>query len=451
MGGRASILVVDDDELVSNMLVEVLEARGYTTRMVGTAQAARAALDSADYDAIILDMYLPDAAGLEVLRHGLERDPAPVVLMITAQAEIQSAVEAMRLGAADYIAKPFDVTDLTTRLEHALESATARRKLALYEAKDRNATSAVVTSRALKDVYSVASRLAATPSSSALILGESGVGKEVLAAHIHETSDRRAAPMVRVNLAAIPESMVEAELFGSVRGAFTDSKRDRAGHFASAEGGTLLLDELCEFKPELQPKLLRVLEERRFFPVGSDRERRMNVRVIAATNRDPQAAIAAGLLRSDLYYRLATVTIKIPPLRERADDIVPLAEHFLAKYRAEFARPRLQFSPQVKDVLTRYSWPGNVRELRNVIERAAMLTMSEMIGPEDLDLPIAPIDTVTQVSPAATSELTRLEDAERAHITRILREVGGSRTRAATALGISRSTLWDKLKRHGLA
>ena len=265
----------------------------------------------------------------------------------------------------------------------------------------------------------------------------------MLAARIHEASERRDAPFVRVNLAAIPESMIEAELFGSVRGAFTDSKKDRAGHFASAEGGTILLDEIAEFKVELQPKLLRALEERRFFPVGSDRERRMNVRVLAATNRDPQDAIAKGQLRADLYYRLATVVLRVPPLRERRDDIVPLAEHFCARFRAEFRRPRVALTDAAKEAIVSYAWPGNVRELRNVIERATMLAPSDAVGPDDLGLPIDPAAARAAVE-GASGEAMTLEEVERRHIARVIELANGSRTRAATMLGISRSTLWEK-------
>jgi transcriptional regulator with PAS, ATPase and Fis domain len=234
-----------------------------------------------------------------------------------------------------------------------------------------------------------------------------------------------------------------------VRGAFTDSKKDRAGHFASAEGGTILLDEICELKPELQPKLLRALEERRFFPVGSDRERRMNVRVLAATNRDPQECIKNGSLRADLYYRLATVTLRVPPLREREADVVPLAEHFLARFRAEFRRPRAALSRGATESLLAYEWPGNVRELRNVIERATMLASSDEIGADDLGLPV---DTraLREVTQSATGEPLTLDAMERVHIARVLERAGGSRTRAAAMLGISRSTLWEKGKRLGL-
>jgi two-component system response regulator HydG len=449
MGDRWSVLVVDDDELIKSMLSSLLEARGYRWRCVGDVESAKSALASEHYDAILLDMYLPDGEGLGVLDRALEMDPAPSVMMMTARAEIRVAVEAMRRGASDYLEKPLDLEDLATRLERAQTSANLRRKLAVYEAKEKENATAVVRSKALTEAFAIAARVAATPSSSALILGESGVGKEVIATRIHELSERRNAPFVRVNLAAIPESMIEAELFGSVRGAFTDSKRDRAGHFATAEGGTILLDEIAELKVELQPKLLRALDERRFFPVGSDRERRMNVRVLAATNRDPQECIQNGLLRADLYYRLATVTLRVPPLRDRVDDIVPLAEHFLARFRAEFRRPRATLTRAATDALVAYAWPGNVRELKNVIERATMLAPNDAIEADDFGLPIDP----NAVHAAATEDdasATTLQAMERMHIARILERAGGSKSRAAALLGISRSTLWEKGKRLGL-
>jgi two-component system response regulator HydG len=302
----------------------------------------------------------------------------------------------------------------------------------------------------MQEVLALAARVAATPSSSALLIGESGVGKEVVAAYIHEKSERRKGAFVRVNLAAIPETMVEAELFGSVRGAFTDAKRDRAGHFATADGGTLLLDEVFEFKPELQPKLLRALEERRFFPVGSDRERRMNVRVLAATNRDPMQMIERGLLREDLYYRLSTVVIRIPPLRQRRDDIIPLASHFVSRLRGELGRPRASLAPSAEAALLAYGWPGNVRELRNVIERAMIITASDEIGADDLGLPIEPREAEAGPAGGDVAEPLRLEDVEKRHIIQVLHRVGGSKTRAASMLGVSRSTLWEKAKRYGI-
>jgi len=445
-----SILVVDDDAMVTSELSWLLESRGYRFVCADSVASATSALAKQSYDALLLDMYLPDGEGLTVLDRALEAEPAPNVIMMTARAEIRSAVAAIRRGAVDYLEKPLDLEDLAVRLERALDNAAMRRKLAAYEARDRQHGGAVCASAALREAFAVADRVAATPSSSALLLGESGTGKEVLATRIHESSARRSGPFVRVNLAAIPDSMIEAELFGSVRGAFTDAKRDRAGHFASAEGGTILLDEICEFRPELQPKLLRALEERRFFPVGSDRERRMNVRVLAATNRDPQEMVAKGLLRADLYYRLATVTIRLAPLRERRDDIVPLADHFVEVLRAEFSRPHSRLTDEAKAALVAYDWPGNVRELRNVMERAMMLARTDEIAAEELGLPVDLTTLRAREVAAADAPPARLDDAEKQHILRVLERAGGSRTRAAAMLGISRSTLWEKMKRYGV-
>jgi DNA-binding NtrC family response regulator len=444
-----AVLVVDDDPMVASALKFFVEGRGYRFASAAGVAPAVAALAAKPFDAVLLDLYLPDGDGLEVMDRALELDPPPAVIVMTARAEIHGAVAAIRRGASDYLAKPLDLEDLGVRLDQALEHASMRRKLALFEELQKLQSSAIARSTAMKEVLALAARVAATPSSSALLVGESGVGKEIVANCIHEASERRRRAFVRVNLAAIPESMVEAELFGSVRGAFTDAKRDRAGHFATAEGGTLLLDEVCEFKPELQPKLLRALEERRFFPVGSDRERRMNVRVLAATNRDPMAMIARGVLREDLYYRLSTIVIRIPPLRERRDDVLPLAAHFLARFRVELGRPAVVLSPAAEAALLAYEWPGNVRELRNVIERAVIVAESDTIARGDLGLPASARAADAGESPQpAQAESLLLEDVEQRHIRRVLGLAGGSKTRAAALLGVSRSTLWEKSKRY---
>ena len=442
-----AVLVVDDDPMVISALKFFVETRGYRYTSASSVAEARVALSTQPVDLVLLDLYLPDGDGLAVLDHVAELEPRPVVLAMTARAEIHGAVAAVRRGAADYLPKPLDLDDLGARVDRALEHASMRRRLTVLEEEKKQRTSTVAQSPAMKEVLSLAARVAATPASSALLIGESGVGKEVVASYIHEMSERRSGPFVRVNLAAIPENMVEAELFGSLRGAFTDAKRDRAGHFASADGGTLLLDEVCEFKPELQPKLLRALEERSFFPVGSDRERRMNVRVLAATNRDPKDMIARGLLREDLYYRLSTIVVRIPPLRERRDDILPLANHFLERFRAELGRPKATFTSSAVAGLPEYDWPGNVRELRNVIERAMIVSESDAIGRTDLGLS----PTVKEgVGPADDEAALTLEMMERRHIARVLERAAGSKTRAATMLGVSRSTLWEKLKRYGI-
>ncbi len=442
-----AVLVVDDDPMVISSLKTFVEMRGYRFASAGGVADAKRALATQPIDLVLLDLYLPDGDGLEILDHAMELDPRPVVLAMTARAEIHGAVAAVRRGATDYLPKPLDFDDLGARVDRALDHASMRRKLQAFEEQQKQRTSAVAQSPAMKEVLALAARVAATPASSALLIGESGVGKEVVASYIHEMSDRRNGPFVRVNLAAIPENMVEAELFGSLRGAFTDWKRDRAGHFASADAGTLLLDEVCEFKTELQPKLLRALEERSFFPVGSDRERRMNVRVLAATNRDPMDQIARGLLREDLYYRLSTIVIRIPPLRERKEDILPLATHFLERFRAELGRPRALFTPSAAACLPEYRWPGNVRELRNVVERAMIIAESDAIGKSDLALPFDGAESPPADGDAAPLSL---EEMERRHVAHVLERAGGSKTRAAAMLGVSRSTLWEKLKRYSI-
>lgn len=447
-----SVLVVDDDSVTTEVVTYLLEEAGFRFEIAGTVAEALSKLEGSHFDAALLDMYLPDGSGMVVLERGLKQSPGLVVLMMTGRAEIRSAVEAMRSGAADFIEKPLNLDDLRMRLDRAIETSAMRRKLATYEARERDHTLPISNSPSFREALAMADRVAATPASSALLLGESGAGKEVLATRIHEMSQRRKGPFVRVNMAAIPDSMVEAELFGSVRGAFTDAKRDRAGFFASAEGGTLLLDELCEFKVELQAKLLRVLESRRFYRVGSDRESRMDVRVLAATNRDPAEMIARGMLREDLYYRLSTVTIRIPPLRDRGDDVVPLAEHFLALSVKELGRPACTLSPAAIRAIRAYRWPGNARELRNAIERAVILTDGQVIDAPALGIEVlAPAVEAAEIEKVAPDGAMSLREVERLHIIRVLEACGGSKARAAEILGLSRSTLFEKLKKYRLA
>ncbi len=460
------MLIAEDDALVAGAMERLLRRRGYPVQVVNDGASAIRLLEESYFDILLLDLGLPEVDGWGVLARARDLAEPPVTLVMTGVGDTKTAVQAMRCGASDFVTKPIDVADLQIRLENLLDTATIKRRLAALEAQAASGPAPVAVSLAMKTAFGLADRVAATPSSSALILGESGVGKEVVAARIHERSARRDGPFVRVNLAAIPENMIEAELFGSVRGAYTDSKRDRTGLFASADGGTLLLDELCEFRVDLQPKLLRVLEERRFFPVGSDRERRVDIRVIAATNREPGAAIASGRLREDLFYRLATVCIEVPPLRDRTEDVLPLARHFLSYFAQEFGRDAPVFSLEAETTLLAHSWPGNVRELRNAIERALMMTPGREIAasalglglPSSRSLPTAP-STAEVPPPASTdqpaeplrSATSRAVGAlERESIARVLKLVNGSRTRAAVVLGVSRTTLWEKMKRYGL-
>jgi two-component system response regulator HydG len=428
-------------------------------------------LESSYFDVLVAGVEIAvGAAEIDLLERAQAMTEAPLCFLMAGRADVRSAVEAMRRGASDYLEKPIDIAALTLKIERALATATMRRRLAALDTKDRLAANPVAQSPQMQLALRIADRVAQSPSSSALILGESGVGKEVIATRIHERSKRRGGPFVRVNMAALPDTMVEAELFGSVRGAFTDAKRDRSGFFASADGGTLLLDELCDFKVTLQSKLLRALESKRFFPVGSDRERAVNARVLAATNRDPEQAIANGELRADLYYRLAPVIIHIAPLRERPEDLLPLAERFIATHCADLGSGPRTLTADAERAILEHDWPGNARELRNAIERAIMLAETDKLSADLLGLTIRKDRSASPVSrqppttsgampkvqiptPASISldqaKQAMLEEVERAYIKRVLQQAGGSKTKAAELLGMSRTTLWEKAKRYG--
>jgi two-component system response regulator HydG len=473
----ARVLVADADLVLAEAIAHSLRRQGFDVVQTTSATCAIERLGATYFDVLVLDIELPDAGSQAVLTRAQAMTAPPLCFLMTSSGDVRSAVDAMRRGAVDYLEKPIDIEALTIRIERALETATMRRRLSAIDQRDRTAAEPVACSPQMQLALRLADRVASSPCSSTLILGESGVGKEVIAARIHERSKRRNGPFVRVNMAAIPESMVEAELFGSVRGAFTDAKRDRLGYFASADGGTLLLDELCEFKVSLQSKLLRALESRSFHPVGSDRERTVNARIIAATNRDPEEAIARGDLRADLYYRLAPVIISVPPLRERREDILPLAGRFLASYGADFGVSMRHLAPDAERALLSYAWPGNARELRNVIERATMLSDNDEISADLLGLPTPatparhpptisgahlrlemanPVEVLEgPISAPAPSSLgdvgqSALAEAERALIVKALSQAQGSKTRAAELLGVSRTTLWEKVKRYGL-
>jgi transcriptional regulator with PAS, ATPase and Fis domain len=328
---------------------------------------------------------------------------------------------------------------------------------ASHDAASHDGDDVIAVSDGMRQALALAERVARSPRASALIVGETGVGKEVVASRIHQASARKDAPFVRVNVAALPATMVEAELFGSVEGAYTDSRSDRAGLFASADGGTMLLDEIAELRPELQPKLLRVLENGTYRPIGADREERVDIRFIAATNRDPQASIDEGRLRADLYFRLSTVTIHVPPLRKRDEDLIGLAELFLARFGEEMGRANLSLGPDAVMALYSNDWPGNVRELRNVIERAVIVSDDDVISAHDFTATSPPARFQSTVPPpddaAVTLEEARqsaLERVEQRQIRIALAATAGNKTEAANLLGISRTTLWEKLKLYGI-
>lgn len=436
---RSRFLVIDLETRVRDTLEQALP--GWSAAHTGSFAEATRLLESDRFGTIFVNLslrHMPEQAlFLESLR-GL----CPGAKTVVGGMNFSLAVALMRVerdGSDDAAAIQEFQTELRRVLGHPAAVADPPRRAAPKGGAPGG----------MARVYALADRIARTPRSPALIIGESGVGKEVLASRIHAQSERRGGPFVKLNVAAISASMLEAELFGSVRGAFTDARRDREGLLATAHGGSILLDEIGEVRLELQAKLLRVIERKSFFPVGSDRERSIDVRIIAATNFDPQKALASGAFRSDLFYRLGTV-ICIPPLRERRDEIIPLAERFIAEICTEFGRPPARLSGEAERMLLAYSWPGNVRELRNVVERALLLGSDSTLGPELFDL--APDAGPTAV--AAPSASTRLPDAaraaERSAICAALEESGWSTALAAKKLGIGRSTLYEKMKKHGI-
>jgi len=453
------VLVVDEDGGEAEGIARLLRAR-FEVELADDQDTMARALSRRYFDVALVDAGAWAHVNAEVTAL-LRRGPTPPILILMTSAA--SPPPPSESFATDLVKKPLDAPTLFSRIDRALESATVQRRL---EALEQNVfhESPVAVSDAMKRVFALADKVARTTSSSALILGEPGVGKDLVAAKIHGGSTRARGPYFRMNLATIPASMVEGELFGSER---TAVAAGRAGHFSSAEGGTLFLDEIGDPRAEHQVKLLPALEEKRYFPVGSDRDRPVNVRVLAATTRDPSRLVAEGVLREDLYYRIGTVVIRVPPLRERQEDVLPLARHFADLFGRDFHRAPLDLTKDAEAALLSHAFPGNVRELRNLMERAVMKSSADHVTAEALGLDQAmsdrrpPVQSTPKDGEARelvpTDDL-RLEAArekavtefERAHISRVLRVAGGSRTRAASLLGISRSTLYEKLRKYEL-
>jgi len=448
LGDIRSVLIVDDEVVVSTAVRAVLRRAG-VDRVDCAESGARALelLEGNAYDVILLDVQFEgDWRG--VLASARRHHEPPAVLMLSGRADVRTAVDAIKLGAVDFLEKPVLAGELIARLRNLSSWPSGALSSPGPDRGEAPSSTREFRSRAMEVPLALADRVAATPASSALLVGESGVGKEVLATRIHERSARKGRPFVRVNLAAIPESVIEAELFGATRGAYTDAKQDRLGHLASADGGTILLDEIGEFCIDLQAKLLRAIEERRFFAVGSDRERRVDVRILAATNRPPEELVASRVLRADLFYRLGVV-IRVPPLRERREEIAPLAESFVARFCREFGRPPSVLTGEASAKLVSYAWPGNIRELRTVIERAVMMADGAAITPAMIDVAEGPPGSGSPVDLHALREQS-VGELEREHILRVLAMAKDSRSRAASMLGVSRSTLYEKLKRYGI-
>ena len=443
----ARVLIVDDEARMAEVIAAALRRAGHECETCASGAAALAALEARGADVVVTDWKMPEMDGIELLRRLHARRPGLPVILVTAHGTVPSAVAAMREGAFDYVTKPFDNDELRATVARALEMRRLERenRWLRQEVASRYAPEAVIAESAgSRELLALVRRVA--PSRAAvLIQGESGTGKELVARLLHYWSERVGRPFVAVNPKAFAEGVLESELFGHEKGAFTGAVAARAGCFERADGGTLFLDEIAEIAPDIQVKLLRVLQEGEVLRVGGGAARAVDVRVVAATNRVLRDEIAAGRFREDLYFRLNVIPIQLLPLRARREDIVPLAHHFLAHHAAEAGR-RLALSPEAEEVLAAHGWPGNVRELENAVERAVVLVRGDTIAPEDLLL-----EERAGTAPAADGTLQDVLDrAAAARIRAALDGAGGQRAEAARALGIDRTTLYRMMKRLGL-
>ena len=452
MKEKKTILVVDDDGAHRTMLRALLSGWGYAIREADSGETAVAAVKDGPFDLVLMDIRMIKMSGIEAMDGIKAQNPAIPVIVMTAYASVETAVEALKKGAYDYLTKPLDFDELRLTIDRAMDHLRLReenRRLreSLGDRFDRRnliARSAVME-RLLETVAQVAPSEATV-----LITGESGTGKEMIAGAIHFNSFRKDGPFVKINCAAIAETLLESELFGHEKGAFTGADRRKEGKFRQAEGGTIFLDEVSEMSFAMQVKLLRVLQEREVVRVGGDEVIRIDVRVIAATNRDLLSEVAAGRFREDLFYRINVVTLHLPPLRERPEDIPLIAQHYLALFAERNRKEIRGFSPQAMDRLLRHPWPGNVRELMNAVERGVVLSRSEYLGEEEFVLAPSGKIPVSDFPPESVAGGGPLEEVEKATILKTLEAVGGNMSEAARRLGITRRTLHLKLRKYGM-
>ncbi len=455
------ILIADDQTDVLTALRLLLKGNGCEIRTASSPTEVLAAVSATELDAVLMDLnYARDTTsgseGLDLLTRIQAMDPTLPVVVMTAWGNVDLAVEAMRRGARDFIQKPWDNARLLAVVKTQIELASALRRGQRLEAENlalrdsvaeegAKQPSIIAESAAMKSVLKLVERIGPADAN-ILITGENGTGKGVIARAVHATSSRASKPLVSLNAGALAEGVFESELFGHVRGAFTDAKTDRVGRFELADGGTLFLDEIANVPLTLQPKLLRVLETGEFERVGSSKTKKVDVRVLSATNADLHDEVAQGRFRQDLLFRLNTVEIHLPPLRDRRDDIPPLSDFFLRQHAQRYRRGNMSFTPQAIDALREHSWPGNVRELDHVVERALLMSSSDVVTAFDLALQAKPDARL-----ASRLEELSLEDAERVLITKALARFDGNANRAAEALGLSRSALYRRLQKYGLS
>jgi DNA-binding NtrC family response regulator len=445
---KARLAILDDECRMVDIIGMVLRRVGYEVETFVEPEPALAALEKQSFDLLLTDLKMPEMDGVEVLRRARTIDPRLPVILITAHATVATAIEAMRSGAFDYVEKPFDNTELKSIVGRALELTRLSRENRYLRAEvaSRYSLDAIVAeSAALRDVFELARRAAHSPST-VLITGESGTGKELVARAVHFHSERVGKPFIAVNCKALAGGVLESELFGHEKGAFTGADRAKAGLLERAEGGTLFLDEIGEVDDNFQGKLLRVLQERVYQRVGGVEDRRFEARVVAASNRDLRAEIASGRFREDLYFRLAVIPIQIPPLRERSEDVLPLARHFLARSSEALNRPISAWSDEVEARLLSHSWPGNVRELENALERGVVLARGDQIELDDLLIEPAEAEPADP-QPIVGGLQAFVDHAVKERIRAVLEEVGGVRVEAARRLAIDRTTLYRLIRK----
>ncbi|RJP19872.1 MAG: sigma-54-dependent Fis family transcriptional regulator [Deltaproteobacteria bacterium] len=443
---RETVCLIEDEKIMRVTLEDALKGAGYEVVSFETGAAGMESLRDAPCDVVVTDVRLPDMDGFDIVREIARQGDSQVIVM-TAFGTIRDAVEAMKLGALDYITKPFSLDEFLLLVERALELKRLKEDNIRLR-KDLNrcyrAPNIVGESAAMKKIFSLTERISASDST-VLILGESGTGKELVATTLHYQSNRKEKPLIKVNCAALPEGLIESELFGHEKGAFTGAVRRKPGRFELANGGTIFLDEIGDVPPSTQSKILRVIQERKFERIGGTATLTVDVRIIAATNRNLEEDVRAGRFREDLYYRLNVIPLVLPPLRERREDIPALIEFFMDKYRKKLSRD-VRLSGETVEALLAYDFPGNVRELENAIERCVTLSGSSVIGKEELP------DAVVNRHQAAGSMLLSdvAADAEKNHILGVLKATRGGKTSAAKILGISRKTLWEKMNAYGI-
>jgi two-component system response regulator AtoC len=453
----ALILLVEDEKLLRWSLQQRLEKEGHEVLPAKDLAEASSSLSSHQPDLVLLDLSLPDGHGLDFYERNLERLDDSVVLVMTAVGQVEDAVRAMKLGALDFLSKPVDHRALVELVNRSLQVRGIRRDAEVAQRiRERElAMEIVARSEASKRMLEIAGEVASSQVDTILLAGESGTGKNMIARYVHAVSERHAAPFLEVNCAAIPGQLMESELFGHEKGAFTDAKHTHKGTFELSSGGTVLLDEVGEIRVDLQAKLLHLLDRRTFRRVGGTREIKVDVRVIAATNRNLREMVRNREFRDDLYYRLSIFPIEIPPLRERREDILPLARMFLANLQQKVGRRYEGFSREAENILLAYSWPGNIRELRNVVERAIILEKGPLVGTGSLILDtVQPSGTAGGSGPRPASGpadgIVPLETMEREMVRRAMRASGGNQTRAAEILGVTRDQLRYRLKKFDL-